>query len=257
MARFVLVPGAWLGAWAWAAGRVGPGGGSGRVGPSGGGSVAARLRAGGHEVHPVTLTGLAERADEAGPGVDLDTHTEDLIRQIAGPDLREVVLVAHSYGGFPATAAAQRLPERIAQVIYVDSGPIPDGVSQQSMGEQQPAGGDVVPPPAWDPATEPNLDGLDAATLSLLRERSTPQPAGTMRQPIHRTGPLRMPLALVSCIFPVAQVREMIDAGHPFFAELAGAPLRELPTGHWPMFSEPDRLADLLVELSALATARS
>jgi pimeloyl-ACP methyl ester carboxylesterase len=234
MATFVLVPGAWLGAWAWDA-------------------VTGRLRAAGHEVHPVTLTGVAERAAEAGPQVDLDTHTEDLIRQITEPDLRDVVLVAHSYGGFPATAAAQRLPERIAQVIYVDSGPIPDGTSQQSMvepDEQASPDADLVPPPAWDPATEPNLDGLDDAALALLRKRSTPQPAGTVRQPIHRTGRLSMPLALVSCIFPLAQVRQMIDAGHPFFAELAGARLRELPTSHWPMFSEPDRLAALLAELA-------
>jgi pimeloyl-ACP methyl ester carboxylesterase len=220
--------------------------------------VAGQLRAAGHEVHPVTLTGVAERAAEASPEVDLDTHTEELVRFIANRDLREVVLVAHSYGGFPVTAAAQRLPGRIAQVIYVDSGPVPDGVSQFGMQppeEQRRLGalvaGGLLPPPAWDPATEPYLDGLDAAALALLRERSTPHPFGSMTQPIRRTGPLGTPLALVSCLFPVDQVRKMIEAGHPFFTELAGARLRELPTGHWPMFSEPERLAGLLAELAA------
>jgi hypothetical protein len=140
-------------------------------------------------------------------------------------------------------------------VIYVDSGPIPDGVSQQSMSEEPAAEGELIPPPAWDPTTEPNLDGLDAAALAELRKRSTPQPAATMRQPIHRTGRLAMPLALVSCVFPLAQVREMIAADHPFFAELAGAQLRELPTSHWPMFSEPARLSDLLAELTTGPTA--
>lgn len=248
MTSFVLVPGAWLGAWAWSVGRVGP---------SGDGSVSGRLRAAGHEVHPITLTGVAERSAEAGPAVDLDTHTEDVVRMITDRDLREVVLVAHSYGGFPATAAAQRLPDRIAQVIYVDSGPIPDGVSQLSMQppeEQQRLGslvaGGLLPPPGWDPATEPYLDGLDDAVLSVLRDRSTPHPFASWTQPIRRTGALGMPLALVSCIFPRDQVGEMIEAGHPFFAELAGARLRDLPTGHWPMFSEPERLAGLLAELA-------
>ena len=231
MATFVLVPGAWLGAWAWDA-------------------VCERLRSAGHQAHPVTLPGLAERAAEAGPQVDLDHHADDLARQLTEPDLRGVVLVAHSYGGFPATAVAQRLPDRIRQVIYVDSGPIPDGVSQGSLGDFEITEDGLAPPPAWDPASQPDLVGLDQAALALLRRRSTPQPAGTLRQPIRRTGPLAMPLALVSCIFPEAQVRELIAAGNPLFAELAGGRVRELPTSHWPMFSEPTRLADLLIELA-------
>jgi pimeloyl-ACP methyl ester carboxylesterase len=240
MARFVLVPGAWLGAWAWEA-------------------VSEQLRAAGHEVHAVTLTGVGERAAEAGPAVDLDTHTEELVRFIADRDLREVVLVAHSYGGFPVTAAAERLPERLAKVVYVDSGPPPDGASQLGMqepSEQQRIRGLVgedatQPPPAWDPQTEPYLDGLDAAALALLRERATPHPFGSVTQPIRRTGRLAVPIALITCIFPLDQVRQMTAAGHPFFAELAGAQLRELPTGHWPMFSEPKRLAALLAEITA------
>lgn len=102
MASIVLVPGAWLGAWAWDA-------------------VAEQLREAGHDVHPVTLTGLAERAGEATPAVNLDTHTDDLVALIKGRDLREVVLVAHSYGGFPATVAADRVPDRIARVVLPEA----------------------------------------------------------------------------------------------------------------------------------------
>jgi pimeloyl-ACP methyl ester carboxylesterase len=242
MADIVLVPGAWLGAWAWEA-------------------VTGPLRGHGHAVYPVTLTGVAERAAQAGPEVNLDTHVDDLARLLAERELREAVLVAHSYGGFPVTAVAQRLPDRIARVIYVDSGAMPDGATQ--LGMMEPAeqsrlratvGDDgLLPPPAWDPHREPLLDGLDEAALALLRKRSTAHPFGSWTQPIRRTGRLSVPLALISCSFPLDQVRAMIGTGHPFFAELADAELRELPTGHWPMFSEPRRLADLL---AALATAR-
>jgi pimeloyl-ACP methyl ester carboxylesterase len=237
MTSIVLVPGAWLGAWAWDA-------------------VGEQLRGDGHDVHPVTLTGLAERAGEAGPEVNLDTHADDLVGLIADRDLREVVLVAHSYGGFPATIAAERVPDRIARVIYVDSGPLPAGTSQLGMREDAEqlaasVGRDgLVPPPAWDPGREPFLDGLDQAALATLRARSTPHPFASFAQPIHRTGRLAMPLALVTCSFPLDQVRAMIAAGHPYFAELASSEVRELPTSHWPMFSEPKRLAALLSELA-------
>ena len=77
MTTFVLVPGFWLGAWAWDA-------------------VTSELTAAGHDVHPVTLTGLAERAAEATPEVNVDTHIADLTRLIRERGLRDVVLVGHS-----------------------------------------------------------------------------------------------------------------------------------------------------------------
>lgn len=242
MASIVLVPGAWLGGWVWDA-------------------VTGPLRAAGHDPVPVTLPGLAERAGPASPEVDLDTHAEDLIRLLADRDLREVTLVGHSYGGFPVTLAADRAPERVARVIYLDSGAPPDGFSQLDMFEpaeqaelraQAAAADGMLPPPPWDPAQDPdNLAGLDPAALALLRQRSTPQPFATYTQPARRTDGPTPPAALIACILPLDQVRAMIDAGVPIFAPLAGAALRELPTGHWPMLSEPDRLAELISELAA------
>jgi len=107
MTTFVLVPGAWLGAWAWD-------------------GIASRLRADGHIVHPVTLTGLAERAAEGGTHVNLDTHINDVIGLIDAEDLHDVVLAGHSYAGIVVTGVADRRPDRIARVVYVDSGPAPD-----------------------------------------------------------------------------------------------------------------------------------
>jgi pimeloyl-ACP methyl ester carboxylesterase len=242
MANIVLVPGAWLGAWAWR-------------------PVTAALRSAGHEVYPLTLTGVADRAHLAAPGVDLDTHATDIVRLIEAEDLRDVVLVGHSYGGVPVAAAADRVPQRLARVIYVDSGPLPDGTSQfdtappeeQERVRTQVGDGHLAPPPAFDPAQDPtNLAGLDDAALDQLRTRSTPHPFASMTQPIvRRGGAAPVPNALVACTFPLDVVRTMIDNGHPFFALLGGADLVGLPTGHWPMFSEPARLAKILDELAA------
>ncbi|GGO22935.1 alpha/beta fold hydrolase [Micromonospora parathelypteridis] len=236
MATFVLVPGFWLGAWAWR-------------------EVTAALRAQGHEVYPMTLTGVAERDHLAGPEVGLDTHTTDIVRLIEVEDLHDVLLVGHSGGGMPAAQAADHIPDRIARVIYVESGPLPDGVAQFDTvppEEQQPlrdaiGTGHLLPPPAWDPAADPtNLAGLDEATLQLLRARATPHPLGAATDPVRRTGGRPVPTALVASTFPLAVVRQMIGEGHPFFTGLAGGQLFELPTGHWPMLSEPKALADVL-----------
>src|SRR4030088_1762028 len=110
MANFVLVPGFWLGGWAWQ-------------------RVAKPLRAAGHEVYPVTLTGLGERVHLASPQVDLDTHICDVVNVIEYEDLHEVVLVGHSGGGSVVTGVSDRIPERLSQLVYLDSGPLPDGMS--------------------------------------------------------------------------------------------------------------------------------
>ncbi|PWU52601.1 esterase [Micromonospora sp. S4605] len=236
MATFVLVPGFWLGGWAWR-------------------EVAATLRGQGHEVHPVTLTGVAERAHLAGPEVGLETHTTDIVRLIEVEDLRDVLLVGHSGGGLPVTQAADRIPDRIARVVYVESGPMPDGMSQfdvnppeeQERLRAQIGDGHLLPPPAWDPAADPeNLAGLDDAALALLRARATPHPLRAATEPVRRTGGRAVPTALVASTFPLPMVEEMIAQGHPFFAGLAGGQLHALPTGHWPMLSEPKGLAAVL-----------
>ncbi|MCM0677560.1 alpha/beta fold hydrolase [Micromonospora phytophila] len=236
MATFVLVPGLWLGGWAWR-------------------EVTARLRGQGHEVHPVTLTGVAERAHLAGPEVSLETHTLDIVRLIEMEELHDVVLVGHSGGGLPVTQAADRIPDRIARTVYVESGPMPDGMSQfdSHPPEEQErlrgviGDGHLLPPPAWNPAEDPqNLAGLDDATLALLRRRSTPHPLRAATDPVRRTGARPVPTALVASTFPLKVVEDMIAQGHPFFAGLAGGQLHALPTGHWPMLSEPKGLAEVL-----------
>ncbi|MEU6232882.1 alpha/beta hydrolase [Kitasatospora sp. NPDC047058] len=246
MSTFVLVPGLWLGAWAWDA-------------------VAEPLRAAGHTVHAVTLTGLAERSGEAGPEVGLETHIADLTGLVTREDLWDVVLVAHSGGAVPVTGAADRMPERIRRVVYVDSGPIPDGVALSDLWEpgyrarleESVVDGQRLPLPSFEDlrASGTSLDGLDETALARFREQATDHPARAVREPLHLTGGgEELAKALISCSFPLEQVRAMIAAGHPFFAALAGPEweLRELPTGHWPMFSRPTETAAVLAELAAL-----
>ena len=230
MATFILVPGMWLGAWAWH-------------------DVTAVLRGAGHEVRPLTLTGLADRAHLRG--ADLGTHIEDIVRLTEAEDLHDVVLVGHSYGGLPVSAAALRIADRVSRVVYVDSGPLPEGTTQMSLsGEpESPDTGDTVPVRAWDQATDPvMLAGLDEAALDLLRTRGTPHPAASVRQPLGRRATSEdLPTALIACTFPEDQVRQMLAAGHPFFAGLAKAEMVFLPTGHWPMLSAPADLARALL----------
>jgi pimeloyl-ACP methyl ester carboxylesterase len=241
MSTFVLVPGFWLGAWAWD-------------------GVAGPLRAAGHTVHPVTLTGLAERAPEGGPQVDLETHVADIMGLLNELDLHDVVLVAHSGGMGAVTGAADRSPQRIRRVVYLDSGPLPDGATlaelNPGVAKQPVVDGWRLPMPSFEEleASGASLSGLGPAERALMRERATDQPAGALHQSLRLTGAGdRLPKTLVSCSFPLDQVRTLIAAGHPWFASLGGPEweLVELSTGHWPMFSLPDATARVLAEVAA------
>src|SRR5919206_4961978 len=110
MSAYVLIGGAWLGGWCWQ-------------------PVARGLRDHRHDAYPVTLTGLGERKQLARPEIDLETHITDVVNLIEFEDLRDVMLLGHSYAGIVVTGTADRIPERIAQLAYLDSGPAPDGVS--------------------------------------------------------------------------------------------------------------------------------
>lgn len=247
MATIVLVPGFWLGAWAWD-------------------RVAEPLRAAGHEVIPVTLPGRAERADEGPEGIDQDTHIAAVVDLLAERNLNDVVLVGHSGGGITAYGVADRVPERLARIVYVDSGPLADGMAQfdtQDPEEQEAvrrqveaSGGKAIPVPDFDPAADPvNLAGLSDADLALLRERGTPEPWGVATTPLRLGNPARhdVPSHLVASTFPLEVVEQMLAAGHPFFAEFAAARTRGLhavPTGHWPLLSAPAELAAVLDEIA-------
>lgn len=247
MATFVLVPGFWLGGWAWR-------------------DVTAALRADGHNVYPVTLTGLGERVHLAGPQVDLDTHIADVVNLLRYEELRDVILVGHSYAGTVIIGVADQVPERIARLVYVDTWPIPDGVSQldcntpeaRQAQEQQVATqgeGWRLRLPPWEDLDQGNdLRGLGEAECHLMRERAVDQPFGAVRQPIHLTNPAREALAKTAiwCSMTVEEVQDMVASYPEVLSALTepGWQFIEFPTGHWPMFSRPHELAELLGSLA-------
>src|SRR5215213_9889634 len=110
MAAYVLVGGGWLGGWCWQ-------------------RVARRLREEGHDAYPVILTGLGERVHLASPEVDLETHITDVVNLIEFEDLHDVVLLGHSYAAIVVTGVADRVLDRISQLVYLDAGPFPSGLA--------------------------------------------------------------------------------------------------------------------------------
>lgn len=110
MANIVLAHGAWSAAWAWK-------------------KMRPLLRAAGHEFFAPTYTGLGARAHLASPAVDLSTHIQDVVAEIEAEDLGDIVLLGHSYGGMVATGVADRVPERIRRIIYLDAFVPKDGQS--------------------------------------------------------------------------------------------------------------------------------
>ncbi|WP_427168372.1 alpha/beta fold hydrolase [Streptomyces sp. C1-1] len=237
MATFVLVPGAWLGAWAWE-------------------DTVRALREHGHTALPLTLTGLAERAEEGGPRTELDTHIADITEIVEKGDLREVTLVAHSYAAAPVSGAAGRLGDRLERVVYVDSAPFAEGMrmldlmspeAADELGQRVTAHGDGrrLPMPPFE-ALSGSLDGLDEGRREVLRERATPQPFGTYTQRL--AGPVEVGPGVDRVLVACHDFQGLLDSGVPMLAFLNHAPWRrfDLSTGHWPMLSAPTDLAGIL-----------
>ena len=234
MTTYVLVPGFWLGAWAWDA-------------------VAAELRAVGHEVHPVELG--------HEPDATAESHVDDVLQTLekAGP----AVLVGHSGGGPVCAAAAERARDRVTRLVFVDTGPLPDDVPQVDFNPAEAQEwirariaehGGVQPMPTRAEFAQlgTSTAGLDDETFAELHARSLAEPAGVVLTGARRGAPdPTLPKTVVACSFTQAQARELIAAGVPAFAEMAGPEwsFAELPTGHWPMLSEPAALARLLAGL--------
>lgn len=242
MATFVLLPGFWLGAWAWR-------------------PVTAELRGRGHDVRPLSLTGLGERAHLARPDTDLDTHVTDVLNLIRYEDLHDVVLVGHSYAGAAVIpGVADRMPERISRLVFIDSGPLSDGMSQTQFTppEEQARNAELVrtaghgwqlPPPPWSRLAA-DAPGLTDDTLERLAELSVPQPWATATNPVRLTGAWeKLPRLHVLCTFTEAQVHAMVGTV-PAFRHMAddGVTYRELPGWHWPMLDQPAELAAILHE---------
>ncbi|MCR6493522.1 alpha/beta fold hydrolase [Cellulomonas sp. P24] len=228
----ILIAGHWLGAWAWD-------------------EVVEHLTAAGRRAIPMTLPGL-DATDPERASRTLDDQAA-AIEQVAASEEHPVVIVAHSGANAPVSLVLDHHPELVRRVVWVDSGPAaPGSVFAPDRADELPL------PPFEALAEQASLDGLSTHDLERFRARAVPEPGPVLRQPVELSNDARLqvPTTLVCCSIPSAQVRELADAGHPMFAEVANLQhldLVDLPTGHWPMWSRPQDLAQVL---AAAATSR-
>jgi pimeloyl-ACP methyl ester carboxylesterase len=230
-APIVLVPGWWLGAWAWD-------------------EVAAVLRDQGHEVTALTLPGL-ESLEADRSGITFEDHVEAIVSAVrrAG-DGRPVVLAVHSGAGAPGYAATDRVPELIAAAVYVDTGPAIGALDEEFEGVDKPL------PSAEELAASENLDGISDEQLAEFRRRAVPQPGGVLRGSADLTNAARLdvPTVAICTAFPADEYKTGAEKGYGFlagYAELRDIEWIELPTSHWPMWSRPAELAAIIGEVAA------
>jgi pimeloyl-ACP methyl ester carboxylesterase len=232
-APIVLVPGFWLGAWAWD-------------------EVADALRADGHEVTAITLPGL-ESAEADRSSVTAGDHVDAIVEAVETAG-RPVVLAVHSGAGFPGYAASDRVPDRIAAMVYVDTGP---GVGAM---EAEFDGVEMALPAPEELAENENLDGLSEEQLATFRERAVPQPGGVLREGVELTNEARLdiPSTVIATGYTSAQYKDAVEAGYGFVAglkELRDVTWVDLPTSHWPMWSKPRELAQIIGDVATRASS--
>ncbi|SET51019.1 alpha/beta hydrolase family protein [Oceanicella actignis] len=231
MARFVLVHGAFHGAWCWR-------------------FVAEILRARGHEVSAPTLTGLGERRHLLSPRVEMQTFCADVLNHLRYEDAREAVLVGHSFAGAPISKAAELAPERVARLVYLDAMllegdetpfdvfPPATRATREALAHAH-DGGVSIPPPA------PESFGVgDPAQAAWLAERLTPHPLATYRTAARLGRPPGAEFAkvYVHCVAPDYAPLRWAAAR----AREAGWPIQTLAAGHDAMVTAPQAVADLL-----------
>lgn len=237
LSPIVLVHGAWAGAWAWA-------------------RVLAPLRAAGHAVFAVTLSGCGERRHGLRRDITLQTHIADVTGLVEAEELHGVVLVGHSYGGLVVTGAADALlardPAGVRQVVYVDAMvPLPgecwssrhDEAVRSSRGAALRASGlNALPPP------DPSGFGLGGADRDWLLRRQGPHPANAYFEPLHFSAErlASVPRAFIDCVAPayptIAPIRQRVR-------QTPGFTVVEMPTGHYPQIQDPATFVGVLRSL--------
>ena len=234
MAVFVVAHGAWSAGWAWK-------------------KMRPRLRERGHDLYTPTYTGLGDRVHLASPSVDLDTHIQDVCGVLTMDDLRDAILIGHSYGGMVATGVADRETRRISQLVYLDAFVPLDGQSVFDLHStdvrdrmrhvaEHDGEGWLVPPNPPPPDTP-------AADVAWMAPRRVPHPLRAFEQPIQLSGEVeRLLRTYIYCL--------RAGPGDTFrqFAERArteaGWQYREIDSSHNPHITAPDVLAAMLHEIA-------
>lgn len=230
-APIILVPGFWLGAWAWD-------------------DVVSALRADRHDVTAITLPGL-ESADADRSAIRLSDHVDAICEAVAAAGAPAVVAV-HSGTGVPGYAASDRIPEQVAAMVYVDSGPATGAIDPGFDGVEMPL-------PSWEELDE-NLDGLSDEQLETFRRRAVPEPGAALRDGPELTNDARLgvPSTLICTSLTSEQIKDAVKEGYPWvggLAELRDVTYVDLPTSHWPMWSRPQDVAAVIGDVARRASA--
>lgn len=225
MGTYLICHGAWSGGWSWR-------------------KMRPLLRAAGHEVFTPTYTGLGDRAHLAHPLVDLETHIQDILATIEYEDLRDFILVGHSYGGMVATGVADRVPERMRHLIYLDAFVPADGQSLSDLAQGERA---VIE--GWLLAPNPPSPDTAAEDLAWTMPRRRHQPAACFTQKLRLSSrPVHFPRSYIHCTrkvgpdpFQQFAMRYQDDPGWNFHA---------MDASHSPNITDPEGLATLLLRMA-------
>lgn len=226
MANIILIHGAYQGGWIWT-------------------KTAPLLRAAGHNVFAPTLDGVAERGGALRPGIDTESHGAEIAGLLHFEDLDDTVLVGTSSGGMVMAAVAEAAGNRVKRLVYVDALALMNGEKVRDV-VTRPAKveNDLAIGPSKEDAAGRLFAGLDPATKAWAAERTTLHPRACFYQPVKLptfwSG--KWDASVIYC-------RQAENPGEPHqrrCAEALGARWHELDTGHYPMLSTPDALADLI-----------
>jgi len=223
----ILVPGFWLGAWAWD-------------------EVAGALRADGHDVTALTLPGL-ESADTDRASVTLADHVDAICDAVAAAPAPPVLAV-HSGAGVPGYAATDRVHDRLAAMVYVDSFPEAGPIDPDFADDDKPL-------PSWEDLNE-SLDGISEEQLATFRERAVPEPGSVLTDRVELTNDARkdIPSTVICTGYSSKDYRDAVEAGYDFvlgLRDLNRLDWIDLPTSHWPMWSRPADLARIIGEVAS------
>jgi pimeloyl-ACP methyl ester carboxylesterase len=230
MTDFVLVHGAWQGAWCWR-------------------KILPSLWRGGHRAFAVSLTGVGERSHQLSPSIRLQTHVDDVLAVIDAEELSGTILVGHSYGGLLITAAADQRAERIAHLVYVDAIVPRSGESWASIhsAETRAERREGIARTGAMPPLDPQAFGLTGEDAKWVERRQRPHPGGMYDDALQFREEVvwNIPRTFVDCSSPalptVALARQRVRSD-------PGWDVVTLSTGHDPMISAPAEFARILLD---------
>lgn len=223
----ILVPGYWLGAWAWD-------------------DVATYLRDKGYNVRALTLPGL-ESAGTDRSSIKLSDHVDaicDAVKAAGEP----VVLAVHSASATPGYAASDRMPEQIAAMVYVDTFPMKDAMDPEFDAVEMPL-------PPWEELDEADIRAMSDEHRNLLRQRAVPVPGGVVREApvLANNRRLDVPSTVICTSHTSDEMKAFVKEGPEWIAglsELHDVTYIDLPTHHWPMWSRPTELAAVIDDVA-------